>query len=107
MPEARLFAPILKRLLDSYPGKVRLVVRYAPFHEGSGDVVRILEAARLQGRYWETLNLLYLNQGAWTVQHRVHLDRGAAGRRGLGEGGAGSSQQQEVQGSVQVHQGLR
>lgn len=68
-------APVIKRLLDSYPGKLRLVVRYAPFHEGSADVVRILEAARLQGRYWETLNLFYLNQNAWTVHHRVDLAR--------------------------------
>jgi protein-disulfide isomerase len=68
-------APVLKRLLDAYPGKVRLVVRYAPLHEGAPEVVRILEAARLQGRYWETLDLLYLNQGAWTVHHRILLDR--------------------------------
>jgi protein-disulfide isomerase len=68
-------APVLKRLIDAYPGKVRLVVRYAPLHAGAPDVVRILEAARLQGRYWETLDLLYLNQGAWTVHHQVLVDR--------------------------------
>jgi len=68
-------APVLKRLVDAYPGKVKLVVRYAPLHAGAPEVVRILEAARLQGRYWETLDLLYLNQGAWTAHHQVLVDR--------------------------------
>jgi protein-disulfide isomerase len=69
------FAPILKQFLATYPGKLRLVVRYAPFHEGAADVVRIVEAARLQGRYWETLELLYRHQGVWTQHHQVLLDR--------------------------------
>jgi protein-disulfide isomerase len=69
------FAPILKRFLEIYPGRLRLVVRYAPFHGGSADVVRVLEAARLQGRYWETLDLLYRSQASWTVRHQVHVDR--------------------------------
>lgn len=69
------FSPAVKQFLDRYEGKLRLVVRWAPFHEGSADVVRVLEAARLQGRFWETLDLLYSTQQMWTHHHRVYLDR--------------------------------
>lgn len=69
------FSPAVEQLLDRYAGKLRLVVRWAPFHEGSDDIVRVLEAARLQGRFWETLDLLYRTQPMWTLHHRVELDR--------------------------------
>lgn len=69
------FSPAVKQFLDRYEGRLRLVVRWAPFHEGSADVVRVLEAARLQGRFWETLDLLYRTQQMWTHHHRVYLDR--------------------------------
>lgn len=69
------FSPAVKQFLDRYEGKLRLVVRWAPFHEGSADVVRVLEAARLQGLFWETLDLLYSTQQMWTHHHRVYLDR--------------------------------
>lgn len=69
------FSPVVKQLLDHYEGRLRLVVRWAPFHQGSVDVVRVLEAARLQGRLWETLELLYRTQQVWTQHHRVVIDR--------------------------------
>lgn len=69
------FSPVVHRFLATHPDKIQLVVRYAPFHEGSGDAVRILEAARRQGKFWETLELLYRNQQLWTHHHRVFVDR--------------------------------
>lgn len=69
------FSPIVKQFLDRYQGQLKLVVRWAPFHEGSADVVRVLEAARLQGRFWETLELLYRTQQVWTQHHRVYVER--------------------------------
>ena len=68
------FAPILEQLLERHPGRVRLVVRHAPFHDGAGEVARVLEAARRQGRFWETLHLLYRTQHLWTAHHRVYMD---------------------------------
>lgn len=68
------FSPFVKQLMDRHPGKVRLVVRYAPFHQGSSDVVRVLEAARMQGKYWQTLDRLYRSQSLWTQHHEVKLD---------------------------------
>lgn len=69
------FSPVVKQFLDRYEGRLQFVVRWAPFHEGSTDVVRVLEAARLQGRFWETLELLYRTQRVWTHHHRVSMER--------------------------------
>jgi protein-disulfide isomerase len=68
------FSKYTKQALDAFPGRIRFVVRYAPFHAGADGAVRILEAAKLQGKFWETLELLYRRQGAWTHHHRVLLD---------------------------------
>ena len=59
------FSPFVKKLMDDNPGKIKLVLRYAPFHDGADDFVRILEAAGNQGRYWETLDIMYKSQGHW------------------------------------------
>ena len=67
------FSPLIKQAMDAFPGRIRFVIRYAPFHEGADEVVRILEAAKRQGRFWETLELLYRRQDTWTRHHRVQL----------------------------------
>jgi protein-disulfide isomerase len=69
------FSPIVKRFMEAHPGKIRLVLRYAPFHEGAGLALHVLEAAKVQGRFWETLDLLYRNQQVWTRHHQVLPDR--------------------------------
>jgi len=63
------FYPLVKQLMDQYPGKVRVMMRYAPLHTGSDQVVKMLEAAHQQGKYWETLELLFKNQNRWVVNH--------------------------------------
>lgn len=67
------FSPLMKQAMDAFPGRIKLVIRYAPFHQGADGVVRILEAARKQEKFWETLELLYQRQGTWTQHHRVLL----------------------------------
>ncbi len=67
------FSPFIKEAMDAFPGRIRFVIRYAPFHEGADGAVRILEAAKRQGRFWETLELLYRRQDTWTRHHRVQL----------------------------------
>ena len=69
------FSPFVKQVMDRHPGKIRFVIRYAPFHEGASDVVRILEAARMQDQYWQTLDLLYRSQSYWTQHHQVKLEQ--------------------------------
>ncbi len=65
----RVFAPHVKTLLASHPDKVRLVLRYAPFHKGADTMVLILEAARKQGKFWETLDVMYETQPQWASHH--------------------------------------
>ncbi len=71
----RHFYPFVKELMAAHPGRVRLALRYTPFHEGADQVVKVLEAARRQGKYWETLEALYAAQDTWVSHHRVQPDR--------------------------------
>jgi protein-disulfide isomerase len=71
----RAFAPHVKSLLDSHPDRVRLVLRYAPFHQGSDTMVKILEAARRQGRFWETLQVMYETQPLWASHHHPQPEK--------------------------------
>ena len=63
------FHPFVKKLMAVNPGKIKLVVRYAPFHDGADYFVKILEAARKQGKYWETLDVMYKTQNFWASHH--------------------------------------
>jgi len=65
------FSKFTKDALAAFPGRIKLVIRYAPFHMGAEGAVRILEAAKKQGKFWETLDLLYQNQSTWTRHHQV------------------------------------
>jgi len=70
----RVFSAHVKTLLASYPGKVRLVLRYAPFHQGADTMVLILEAARKQDKFWETLDVMYETQPEWASHHHPQPD---------------------------------
>ena len=63
------FHSFVKQLMAVNPGKIKLVVRYAPFHDGSDYFVKILEAAGKQGKYWETLEVMYKTQSDWASHH--------------------------------------
>lgn len=65
----RVMYPQVKELLKSYGDKVQFVVRYAPFHKNSMVAIMALEAARLQGKYWEALELLFKRQPEWGDHH--------------------------------------
>ena len=65
----RDFYPFVKNLMAANQGKMKLVVRYAPFHAGSDYFVKILEAARKQGKYWETLEVMFNSQPYWASHH--------------------------------------
>ncbi len=59
------FAPFVKQMMAANPGKIKLVLRYAPFHDGADYFVTILEAAKKQGKYWETLDVMFKSQPYW------------------------------------------
>lgn len=59
------FYPLVKDIIRDSRGKVRLVVRYAAFHKGSEEAVKILEATRKQGLYWLALEGAMKSQPTW------------------------------------------
>ncbi len=61
----RAFYPFVKQLVDGQQGKVQLVMRYAAFHQGSDQAVKILEAARLQGLFWPVAEAMLRGQPQW------------------------------------------
>jgi len=62
-------APHVKAILDAHPRQVQLVLRYVPLHQGADVAVKMLEAARTQGKYWETLQLMFDTQSQWASHH--------------------------------------
>lgn len=69
------FHPFVKELIDDNPGKVRVSIRYLPLHEGADTMVKVLEAADRQGKYWETLHLMFETQSIWASHHHPQPDK--------------------------------
>jgi len=69
------FEPFIKEIMAANPGKIKLVLRYAPFHDGADNFVKILEAARMQGKYWETLEVMFKSQGIWASHHNYQPEK--------------------------------
>ena len=68
------FYPFVKGLMAAHPGKVRVTVRYAPFHPGSDQVVKVVEAAHRQGQFRQTLAALFAAQPVWVLNHKAQVD---------------------------------
>lgn len=65
----RAFAPIVKQIQFLHPDEVRVVVRYAAFHQGSDEAVRLLDAAHRQGKFETVLGALFDGQEEWASHH--------------------------------------
>lgn len=80
----RAFYPIVKQIMEKFP-QTRLVIRYAPLHDGSDEAVRLLEAARMQDKFLPVLEKLFFEQPAWAVHGAPDLERmwAFAGEAGL------------------------
>lgn len=69
----RAFYPLVKKILNQNPEDVRLVLRYTAFHQGSGEVVLLLEASHRQGLYKEVLEGLLARQNSWASHHAPNI----------------------------------
>jgi protein-disulfide isomerase len=69
----REFYPLVKKMMAANPDRIRLVLRYAPFHEGSDKVVAVLAAARKQGKFWQALESLLAGQAEWVQNHKPQV----------------------------------
>ncbi|OJX79938.1 thioredoxin domain-containing protein [Magnetospirillum sp. 64-120] len=81
----RAFYPVVKDIMAEFPGQVRLVMRYTPLHQGSDEVVRLLEAARLQGKFQPVLEAVLQGQPEWASHGAPRIENAwkAAGAAGL------------------------
>ena len=81
----RAFYPIVKQIMAQHPDKVRLALRYAPFHHGSDQVVKLIEAVRKQGLYTPVLEALLAAQPEWAdhAAPNIGIAFEAAARAGL------------------------
>jgi protein-disulfide isomerase len=68
------FYPLVKQMMAAHREDIRLTVRYAPFHRGSDEVVKALEASRKQARFWQALEALMASQPAWVQHHQAKAD---------------------------------
>lgn len=66
------FYPLVKKIMEENRGNIRLTLRYAPYHSGSDQVVKMLEAARKQDKFEETLNMIFSTQKYWISNHQVN-----------------------------------
>lgn len=81
----RAVYPAVKQIMARYPKDVRLVLRYVPFHKGSDEAIKIIEAARLQDKFVPVLEALLFAQPRWADHGKpdVAIAWGAAGSTGL------------------------
>jgi protein-disulfide isomerase len=63
----RAFYPLVKGMVNSSFGQVNLVLRYAAFHKGSDEAIKILEAARRQNQFQPVLEVMLKNQDTWAA----------------------------------------
>ena len=68
------FYPFVKQMMAANSSKIRLVLRYAPFHRGSDAIVAALEASRRQGKFWPALEALLATQPRWAINHTAQMD---------------------------------
>ncbi len=70
----RAFYPVVKKLLNENNGRLKLVLRYAPFHKDSDKVVKILEASKRQGLYWQSLEAALESQPVWAAHGSPNVE---------------------------------
>lgn len=80
----RAFYPLVKEIMAAHPDRIRLVLRYAPFHQDSDKVVAVLEAARKQGKFWPALEALLASQAEWAPRHHPQVQLVWRHLRGVG-----------------------
>jgi protein-disulfide isomerase len=71
----RAFYPVVKEIMAKFPDHVRLVIRYTPLHQGSDEVVRLLETARQQRKFEPVLEAILRAQPLWASHSAPRLDK--------------------------------
>ena len=68
-PACGAFHPIIEQLFEEADGQMRLVYRHFPLkniHPNAETVARAVQAAGVQGKYWEMHDLVFERQAEWS-----------------------------------------
>lgn len=80
-PYCRRDVPVLKAVLEKYPGQVRLVLKQTPLsiHAHAHEAALMFEAVLRQGqdKAWRYFDLLFANQERLTAEGGAYLDAAA------------------------------
>jgi protein-disulfide isomerase len=68
------FHPYIKDIMKENKGNIQLVLRYAPLHPGSDQVVKMLEATKKQGLFMKTLEMTFATQKYWASHNQPNLN---------------------------------
>ena len=69
-PACKAYEPILQKLLEEFPDDLRLVYRHFPLlsvHPNAEEASWAVEAAGVQGKFWELHDLLFEKQSEWAT----------------------------------------
>lgn len=70
-PQCASVHPIFNEIKSAYGSRIRFVFRNYPLsipaHDKAYDAAAAVEAAGMQGKFWEMQNLLFTNQKSWTA----------------------------------------
>ena len=69
-PACGAYYPIVERIVDTYKSDITFQFRNFPLeslHQNARAASRAVEAAHLQGKFWEMYSSLYTNQEAWST----------------------------------------
>jgi protein-disulfide isomerase len=63
------YYPLVKDIVAKHKNDIKLVLRYAPFHPNANYAVKMLEGARAQNLFKQTLELMFNTQDQWVDGH--------------------------------------
>ena len=71
----RAFYTPVKQIVNTSFGRVNLVLRYAPLHKDSDKAAMMLEAARIQVKYWPAVEAALASQDRWASHGQTDLNQ--------------------------------
>lgn len=69
-----IYSTVVKRLYKEYYGDIQIVIKYLDNHKNSRFTIQILEAARVQGKYEEVLDMMFEKHSLW-ASHYASVDK--------------------------------
>ncbi|RXJ96014.1 disulfide bond formation protein DsbA [Arcobacter sp. AHV-9/2010] len=69
-----IYSTVVKRLYKEHYGDIQIVVKYLDNHKNSRFTIQILEAARVQGKYEEILDMMFEKHSLW-ASHYSSVDK--------------------------------